>query len=72
MKGYYLGYKLHRSGEQYVYKTLESTRGGGVEEFSLNNLRRNTEYSIRLQAFNSAGSGPASEEVVAKTLEHGG
>ncbi|XP_077560086.1 cell adhesion molecule Dscam1-like isoform X5 [Haemaphysalis longicornis] len=70
VKGYYLGYKLHRSGEQYVYKTLESSRGGDAEEFSLNNLRRNTEYSIRLQAFNSAGSGPASEEIVAKTLEH--
>lgn len=70
VKGYYLGYKLHRSGEQYVYKTLESSRSSDTEEFTLNNLRRNTEYSIRLQAFNSAGSGPASEEIVAKTLEH--
>ncbi|KAK8776005.1 hypothetical protein V5799_030650, partial [Amblyomma americanum] len=70
VKGYYLGYKLHRSGEQYVYKTLESSRSGDAEEFTLGNLRRNTEYSIRLQAFNSAGSGPASEEIVAKTLEH--
>ncbi|XP_042142402.1 Down syndrome cell adhesion molecule-like protein Dscam2 [Ixodes scapularis] len=70
VKGYYLGYKLHRSGEQYVYKTLESARNGEIEEFLLSNLRRNTEYSIRLQAFNSAGSGPASEEIVAKTLEH--
>ncbi|XP_050039355.1 cell adhesion molecule Dscam1-like isoform X1 [Dermacentor andersoni] len=70
VKGYYLGYKLHRSGEQYVYKTLESSRNSDTEEFTLNNLRRNTEYSIRLQAFNSAGSGPASEEIVAKTLEH--
>ncbi|XP_064480158.1 cell adhesion molecule Dscam1-like [Ornithodoros turicata] len=70
VKGYYLGYKVHRSGEQFVYKTLESSRNGDVEEFHLSNLRRNTEYSIRLQAFNNAGSGPASEEIVAKTLEH--
>ncbi|XP_023213824.1 Down syndrome cell adhesion molecule-like protein Dscam2 [Centruroides sculpturatus] len=68
IKGYYLGYKIQRSGEEYVYKTLE-TSANQKQEYILNNLRRSTQYAIKLQAFNKAGPGPASDDVLGQTLE---
>ncbi|KFM61823.1 Down syndrome cell adhesion molecule-like protein, partial [Stegodyphus mimosarum] len=56
IKGYYLGYKVLRSPDTYTYKTLDSS-GDMREEHHLTNLRRFTQYVIRLQAFNKAGSG---------------
>ncbi|GIY34288.1 down syndrome cell adhesion molecule homolog [Caerostris extrusa] len=70
IKGYYLGYKVLRSSDTFTYKTLESS-GEIREEHHLTNLRRFTQYAIRLQAFNKAGSGPHSEEVTVQTLEYG-
>lgn len=70
IKGYYLGYKVLRSADTYTYKTLESS-GDVREEHHLTNLRRFTQYIIRLQAFNKAGSGPHSEEITVQTLEYG-
>ncbi|XP_054712597.1 cell adhesion molecule Dscam2-like isoform X2 [Uloborus diversus] len=69
IKGYYLGYKIFRSADTYTYKTLESS-GDVREEHHLTNLRRFTQYVIRLQAFNKAGSGPHSEEISVETLEY--
>ncbi|XP_055948883.1 cell adhesion molecule Dscam2-like isoform X4 [Argiope bruennichi] len=69
IKGYYLGYKVLRSADTFTYKTLESS-GDVREEHHLTNLRRFTQYVIRLQAFNKAGSGPHSEEITVQTLEY--
>lgn len=73
VKGYYIGYRLVEgtrfptgdNGEQFAYKNVEAT---GVEWNSfevayLTNLKKHTLYSVVVQAFNSAGAGPRSDEV---------
>ena len=45
--------------------------GGMLGECFLNNLRKFTKYSILLQAYNSIGAGPRSDEIVVSTAEDG-
>ena len=81
IRGYYVGYKVAASeSEAFVYKTLEaddraassnSVGGINVEETQLSGLKRFTKYTIIVQAFNTKGAGPASEEIVAQTLQNG-
>ncbi|XP_023233546.1 Down syndrome cell adhesion molecule-like protein Dscam2 isoform X2 [Centruroides sculpturatus] len=66
--GYYVGYKL-KGDELYTYKTVE-TIPNQKQEFQLSGLARFTDYSIIVQAFNSRGAGPASDEVIVRTLEY--
>ncbi|XP_035226533.1 Down syndrome cell adhesion molecule homolog [Stegodyphus dumicola] len=68
LKGYYIGYQIASSSEPYSFKTVEFSKQG-EEEYRLTNLQRATEYRVIVQAFNSAGSGPASQDVVAKTSD---
>ncbi|CAL1295381.1 unnamed protein product, partial [Larinioides sclopetarius] len=68
IKGYYVGYKRKESSDKYVYKTLEN-RENLREERILTNLERNTRYRIRVQAFNSKGAGPPSDDVEVETLQ---
>ncbi|CAG2181709.1 unnamed protein product, partial [Oppiella nova] len=68
IRGYYIGYKIFGTSSQYVYKTLE-IRDGNREEVVLNGLKQFTQYSIVVQAFNTKGAGPASEELKIQTLE---
>lgn len=68
--------------DSYTFKTVElmelvrersekSGRGQDSLQLLLQNLKRNTRYSVVVQAFNKKGSGPSSEEVVAQTMEFG-
>ncbi|XP_071033639.1 cell adhesion molecule Dscam1-like [Parasteatoda tepidariorum] len=68
VKGYYVGYKIKESKDKYVYKTLEVT-DNFREERILSNLQRSTKYLIRIQAFNSKGAGPPSDDVEVETLK---
>lgn len=70
LKGYYVGYKVLQSQDTYIYKTLDVKGDEFLEESHLTNLRRNTKYSIIVQAFNSKGTGPPSDDVVVQTLEN--
>ncbi|XP_023234043.1 Down syndrome cell adhesion molecule homolog [Centruroides sculpturatus] len=69
IEGYYVGYKMKEVNELYTYKTSVAAPGNN-QECELSNLRRHTKYSIIVQAFNSKGTGPKSEEVIAQTLEY--
>nr|ASU04347.1 Dscam5 [Mesobuthus martensii] len=69
IEGYYVGYKMKEVNEVYTYKTSVAAPGNN-QECELSNLRRNTKYSIIVQAFNSKGTGPKSEEIVTQTLEY--
>ncbi|XP_028968106.1 Down syndrome cell adhesion molecule-like protein Dscam2 [Galendromus occidentalis] len=72
IRGYYVGYKLHNSSELHLYKTIDANsmkNGGMLGECFLNNLRKFTKYSILLQAYNSIGAGPRSDEIVVSTAE---
>ncbi|XP_076350077.1 cell adhesion molecule Dscam1-like isoform X2 [Tachypleus tridentatus] len=71
VEGYYLGYKkVSGPSETYIYKTLASQ--GPVQEqvYELTSLERATKYAIHIQAYNSAGTGPASNDVIGLTLEY--
>ncbi|XP_035208461.1 Down syndrome cell adhesion molecule homolog [Stegodyphus dumicola] len=68
IKGYYVGYKSKNSKDKYVYKTLEDSENFR-EERILTNLQRHTKYLIRVQAFNSKGAGPPSDDVEVETLK---
>ncbi|XP_076349631.1 cell adhesion molecule Dscam1-like isoform X3 [Tachypleus tridentatus] len=68
IKGYYVGYKITDSSGQFVYKTLE-TGDDFKGECVLTGLRRFTRYTVKIQAFNSVGTGPSSDHVIVKTLK---
>ncbi|KAL1428773.1 hypothetical protein MTO96_002494 [Rhipicephalus appendiculatus] len=70
LKGYYVGYKVKDTTDTYVYKTLELTPANLHDECHITNLKRNTDYSVVVQAFNAKGAGPPSEEIFVKTLKN--
>lgn len=70
--GYTIGY--HRLGnveKNYNYTRVGIPGGEGVHDFRLTGLGKYTQYSVTVQAFNAKGDGPASEAVLAHTLEDG-
>ncbi|KAH9373774.1 hypothetical protein HPB48_007504 [Haemaphysalis longicornis] len=70
LKGYYVGYKVKDTADTYVYKTLELNPSNLHDECHVTSLKRNTEYSVVVQAFNAKGAGPPSEEIFVKTLKN--
>lgn len=68
IKGYYIGYKMvSDNNEQFAYKSVEATPNNDGNRFEISyisNLKRKTYYSIILQAYNSIGAGPRSDEVL--------
>ncbi|XP_049799922.1 Down syndrome cell adhesion molecule-like protein Dscam2 [Schistocerca nitens] len=66
--GYYIGYRAANSSEPFHYKTYEVIPGMELRNI-LSGLRKFTEYSVLVQAYNRAGAGPRSEEVLAMTDE---
>ncbi|XP_067138856.1 cell adhesion molecule Dscam1-like [Centruroides vittatus] len=69
IRGYYVGYKVFNSAEQYLYKTLEVYQEANIH-YTLLHLRKATKYGIIVQAFNSKGTGPPTKEIVVKTYEN--
>ncbi|XP_055944296.1 receptor-type tyrosine-protein phosphatase F-like [Argiope bruennichi] len=67
LKGFYVGYRITQSYHPFSYKTVDYVPDG-VQEYMITDLLKNTEYSIRLKAFNKVGSGPASSDLVIRTL----
>lgn len=68
--GYYIGFRVSNSSEPFHYKTFEVIPGMELQN-TLSGLRKFTEYSILVQAYNRAGAGPRSPEVTASTDEDG-
>ncbi|XP_025832144.1 Down syndrome cell adhesion molecule-like protein Dscam2 isoform X2 [Agrilus planipennis] len=72
--GYHVGYqelpseRLVSPTQGYVFKTVD-VRAQYSGEAVLQGLAKFTSYNIIVQAYNSRGSGPASEPIVAQTLE---
>jgi len=69
IKGYYIGYRLHASDNPLVFKTIDASLETDREQYEINNLIKFTKYDIRVQAFNSIGSGPSSDDLIGQTLE---
>nr|7Y6E_A Chain A, Dscam [Chelicerata]7Y6E_B Chain B, Dscam [Chelicerata]7Y6E_C Chain C, Dscam [Chelicerata]7Y6E_D Chain D, Dscam [Chelicerata]7Y6E_E Chain E, Dscam [Chelicerata]7Y6E_F Chain F, Dscam [Chelicerata]7Y6E_G Chain G, Dscam [Chelicerata] len=69
LKGYYVGYKMEGSPQPYSFKTVEAMNVNITHEYLLNSLKKSTKYSIVVKAYNAAGTGPASQELIVKTLD---
>nr|ASU04349.1 Dscam7 [Mesobuthus martensii] len=68
VEDFYVGYKESESTKQYIYKTVHVNKDQVIAEYIITNLKRSTKYAIVVQAFNSQGAGPASEEVIVQTF----
>lgn len=71
--GYHVGYQelddeTNSVAQSYVFKSVEVRPHYGGEAI-LQGLSKYATYSIIVQAYNSRGSGPASDPVTARTLE---
>ncbi|XP_049855344.1 Down syndrome cell adhesion molecule-like protein Dscam2 [Schistocerca gregaria] len=66
--GYYIGYCVRNSTESMHYKTFEVIPGMDLHT-KLTNLLKFTEYSITVQAYNRAGTGPHSHSIIVSTDE---
>ncbi|CAN8026677.1 unnamed protein product, partial [Ixodes persulcatus] len=74
VQGYYIGYKeVEKEEAEFQYKNVEAldvTSGARLHQMShLTNLKRKTSYVVKVQAYNSEGAGPMSDDVRAATLE---
>lgn len=77
IRGYYIGYKMASSDEPFQYKNVdvvnEESNANSVESpyqvSYITNLKRKTSYIIILQAYNSIGPGPRSDEIKISTFD---
>lgn len=75
LRGYHVGYRPgDRLSDSYVFNTYEiKETKNELQRLSLliDNLQQFTKYSIVVQAFNSVGTGPKSNEILVMTQEGG-
>ncbi|KAF8789131.1 Down syndrome cell adhesion molecule-like [Argiope bruennichi] len=69
IKGYYIGYRISNSPENYVFKQVESNSEKEQQSTYITGLQPFTKYDIVVKAYNSAGAGPKSSKITGKTLE---
>lgn len=69
LTGYLVGFKQsHDYKSPSSYRSIDAASQNGSYEYFLNNLIKDTLYSITVMAVNAAGNGPESAEVKSKTL----
>ncbi|GBM46999.1 Titin [Araneus ventricosus] len=68
LRGYFVGYKVDGSSHPYSFKTVDNAVNDS-HEYALTNLMKSTKYNIVVKAYNSAGTGPPSQDLIAKTLD---
>ncbi|XP_029105293.1 Down syndrome cell adhesion molecule homolog [Scleropages formosus] len=69
IRGYQVGYREYSAGGSYQFNVIATETTGDSETLLLDGLKKFTQYGVVVQAGNSAGTGPSSQEVVATTLE---
>ncbi|CAG5122899.1 unnamed protein product, partial [Candidula unifasciata] len=71
--GYYIGYKETQSPAQFIYETHEVQAGaekrGTATEHTISKLKKFTQYTVHVKAYNIKGISPASANVNVFTLE---
>ncbi|CAL1295071.1 unnamed protein product, partial [Larinioides sclopetarius] len=68
IKGYYVGYKMSAGEDTYTFKQVEKSANEQQSTY-ITGLQPFTEYDIVIKAYNSAGAGPESPQIMGKTLE---
>ncbi len=75
IQGYYIGHKAFNTTAPYMYLTLlvdkEHNSATYRGEVQIHNLHKFTMYSVHVQAYNSKGAGPRSQDIKVLTLEDG-
>ncbi|XP_071194753.1 Down syndrome cell adhesion molecule a isoform X3 [Salvelinus alpinus] len=72
IRGYQVGYREFSTGGNYQFNVISMETTGDndhSESVTLDNLKKFTQYGVVVQASNSAGTGPSSQEVISTTLE---
>ncbi len=67
IEGYIVYYRPYSDTSAGAW-SQETLMGGELREHTVRALRPNTQYSLRLTCFNTAGESPESNSVVMKTL----
>jgi len=71
VRGYYVGYMAsNEANSRSAYSIREVAVGNSIQtyEYFLSGLKKGTEYSVTVKAFNSAGNGPGSEVMKVRTI----
>ncbi|GIY52041.1 down syndrome cell adhesion molecule-like protein Dscam2 [Caerostris extrusa] len=69
IRGYYVGYRMSLSADNYVFQQVESNPRTEHQATYVTGLRPSTHYDVVLKAFNSVGAGPKSSKTSGTTLE---
>uniref|UniRef100_A0A4W4EUN2 Cell adhesion molecule DSCAM n=1 Tax=Electrophorus electricus TaxID=8005 RepID=A0A4W4EUN2_ELEEL len=69
IRSYQVCYREFGTGGSPQYNTINLDTTGDTETVTLDNLKKYTQYEVRVQAANRAGVGPTSEEAIIATLE---
>uniref|UniRef100_A0A672PG70 DS cell adhesion molecule n=1 Tax=Sinocyclocheilus grahami TaxID=75366 RepID=A0A672PG70_SINGR len=69
IRSYQVCYREFGTGGSPQYNTINVDTTGDIETLTLDNLKKYTQYEVRVQAANRAGIGPTSEEITITTLE---
>ncbi|XP_051534458.1 cell adhesion molecule DSCAM isoform X1 [Myxocyprinus asiaticus] len=69
IRSYQVCYREFGTGGSPQYNTINVDTTGDMETITLDNLKKYTQYEVRVQAANRAGMGPTSEEMTITTLE---
>lgn len=73
--GYYIGYKETQSPAQFIYQTHEVPEGmdpaKAPTEHTIGKLKKFTQYTVHVKAYNIKGISPASANLNVFTLEDG-
>ncbi|KAM9301186.1 cell adhesion molecule DSCAM [Morus bassanus] len=69
IRGYQIGYREYSAGGNFQFNIISIDTTGDSEVYTLNNLKKFTQYGMVVQACNRAGIGPSSQEIITTTLE---
>uniref|UniRef100_A0A4W3INH9 DS cell adhesion molecule n=1 Tax=Callorhinchus milii TaxID=7868 RepID=A0A4W3INH9_CALMI len=69
IRGYQIGYREYSAGGSYQFNIISMESTGESEVYTLDNLKKFTQYGVVVQACNRAGTGPSSQEIIATSLE---
>lgn len=70
LKGYYVGYRPEGMNHPYTFKSIEASPND-TNEYLVTGLTKSARYSVLVKAYNKAGTGPPSQELVIRTLDGG-
>uniref|UniRef100_A0A8C4S2V6 Cell adhesion molecule DSCAM n=1 Tax=Erpetoichthys calabaricus TaxID=27687 RepID=A0A8C4S2V6_ERPCA len=69
IRRYQICYREYSTGSNFQFNIINVESTGDSEVYTLDNLKKFTQYGVVVQAYNRAGPGPSSQQIIATTLE---